>query len=76
MMRYRRHHASLFAGLVLVGFLAGCGTAKPPSPWQANTLSASDAAVSAYLQGQVQIAAIQMKQAQFSASSTGRPESV
>jgi hypothetical protein len=76
MIRHRRHHASLFVGLVLVGFLAGCGTAKPPPPWQAKTLSASDAAVSAYLQGQVKIAAIQMKQAQFSASSTGRPEAV
>ena len=76
MMRRRRHHAPLFASLVLVGFLAGCGTAKPPPPWQAKTLSASDAAVSAYLQGQVKIAAIQMKQAQFSASSTGRPDAV
>lgn len=76
MIRHRRHHASLFVGLVLVGFLAGCGTAKPPPPWQAKTLSASDAAVSAYLQGQVKMAAIQMKQAQFSASSTGRPEAV
>ena len=76
MMRRRRHHAPLFAGLVLVGFLAGCGTAKPPPPWQAKALSASDAAVSAYLQGQVKIAAIQMKQAQFSASSTGRPDAV
>ena len=76
MMRHRRHHASLFAGLVLVGFLAGCGTAKPPPPWQAKTLSTSDAAVSAYLQGQVKVAAIQMKQAQFSASSTGRPDAV
>ena len=76
MMRHRRHHASLFAGLVLVGFLVGCGTAKPPPPWQAKTLSTSDAAVSAYLQGQVKVAAIQMKQAQFSASSTGRPDAV
>jgi len=76
MMRNRRHHAFSFAGLVLVGFLAGCGTAKPPPPWQAKTISASDAAVSAYLQGQVKISAIQMKQAQFSASSTGRPDAV
>lgn len=76
MMRYRRYQASFFVSLALAGFLAGCGAVKPPPAWQAKTVSASDAAVSAYLQGQVKISAIQMKQAQFSASSTGRPDAV
>ena len=76
MMRNRRQPASLIASLAVVASLVGCGTAKPPPAWQGKTMSASDAAVNAYLQGQVKVATIQMKQAQFSASSTGRPDAV
>ena len=67
-------HAAL--ALIAAAALVGCGSTKPVPAWQTQTLNTTDAAVTAFLQGQAKVADLLMKQAQFSASSTGRLEAV
>ncbi len=60
--------------LVITTLLAGCAGGPPAPNWQANTASALDRSVAAYLVGNARVADIEMQLARAEVSRTGRPD--